>query len=115
MNPSGAKPGDKVTVTAPEADCNPRYGGNARIQVTVTDATGIEVVSTTVPMNDAGRFIYSFEVPAQTAAGDAAVAAIPDNIDWCDDTGKNNRAEGAPATLQRASCVLPMKPLSITR
>jgi hypothetical protein len=114
VNPSSAKPGDKVTVTAPDAVCNPRYGENARIQVTVTDATSVEVVNTTAPMNDAGGFIYSFEVPAQTA-GDAAVTAIPYNIDWCDDTGKNNRADGAAVTLQRASCVMPMKPLSITR
>lgn len=115
VNPSSAKPGDKVTVRAPDADCNPRYGQNASIQVTVTDATSVAVINTTAPMNDAGGFIYSFEVPAQMAAGEAAVTAIPFNIDWCDDTGKNNRADGAAATLQRASCVTPMKPLSITR
>ena len=115
VNPSSAKPGDEVTVTAPDAGCNPRYGGQARIQVTVTDAASVEVINATAPMNDAGGFIYTFEVPAQTAAGEAAVSAIPYNIDWCDDTGKNNRANGAVGTLQRASCVMPMRPLSITR
>jgi hypothetical protein len=65
VDPSIAKAGDKVTVTAPDADCNPRYGQNARIHVTVTDATSVEVINTTAPMNDAGGFIYSFEVPTQ--------------------------------------------------
>jgi len=115
VNPSSAKAGEKVTIAAPDADCNPRYGENARIQVTVTDATGIEVLNSTAAMNDAGGFTYTFEVPAQTAAGEAAVTAMPYNIDWCDDTGKNNRADGAVATLQRASCVLPMMPLNVTR
>ncbi|MEC5181597.1 hypothetical protein RCH07_002966 [Arthrobacter sp. CG_A4] len=108
-----------MTVTAPDSGCNPRYGVNARIQVTVTDAASAEVVNTTAPMNDAGGFTYTFEVTAQAAAGAAAVTAFPYNIDWCDDTGRNNRADsnraaGAAVSLQRASCVMPMKPLSIT-
>ena len=43
--PSSAKPGDSVTVEAPDADCNPRYGANARIQVTITDAAGLDVLT----------------------------------------------------------------------
>ena len=54
--PSSAKPGDAVTVMAPDADCNPRYGSNARIQVIMTDAAGMDVVAATAPMNDAGAF-----------------------------------------------------------
>lgn len=115
VTPISAKAGDTVTVTAPDAECNPRYGDNARIQVTVTDAASVEVINATAPMNDAGGFVYSFEVPAQMAAGEAAVTAIPYNIDWCDDTGKNNRVNSAALTLQRASCVMPMKPIRITR
>jgi hypothetical protein len=115
LDSPSVKAGGKVTVTAPDADCNPRYGENALIQVTVADATGVKVIDATAPMNDAGGFTYSFEVPAQTAAGDAAVLALPYNIDWCDDTGRNNRADGAATTLQRASCAPPTKPLSITR
>lgn len=115
--PSSAKPGDRLTVTAPDADCNPRYGGNARIQVTMTDAAGVEVLTATAPMNDAGSFSYGFEVPAGTAAGEAAITAMPFNIDWCDDTGRNNRVAGAAAavTLERVSCVIPTKPLTIIR
>lgn len=113
--PSNAKAGAEVTVSAPAADCNPRYGQNALIQVIVTDADGVKVIDTTAPMTDAGAFTYTFNVPPQTAAGDAAVSATPFDIDWCDDTGTNNRADGAAATLERASCATPMKPLAIVR
>ena len=116
LTPTTAAPGQSVTVAAPDADCNPRYGKNARIQVSVTDATGVEVVNTTSAMNDAGGFTYTFVVPARTAAGDAAVTAVPYNIDWCDDTGRNNRVAGAAdVRLERVSCVVPMKPLTVTR
>jgi hypothetical protein len=115
VNPASTKAGEKVTVTAPGADCNPRYGKNALIQVTVIDASGVKVIDTTAPMNDDGGFTYTFEVPARTAAGDAAVTAMPYGLDWCDDTGRNNRVQGTAATLERASCAMPVKPLSITR
>ncbi|MBT2531386.1 hypothetical protein J7E83_04450 [Arthrobacter sp. ISL-48] len=104
-----------MTVRAQDADCNPRYGANALIQVTVTDATGTQVINTTAPMNDAGGFVYAFDVPPQTAVGDATVEAIPHNVDWCDDTGRNNRVQGAPVALERTSCVARTETLSITR
>jgi hypothetical protein len=113
VNPTSATPGAEVTVTAPDADCNPRYGAEARIQVTVTDAANVEVLNATAPMNDAGGFAFAFRVPDSAAAGDATVVAIPYNLDWCDDTGRNNRAAGIGATLQRVSCAIPVKPLSI--
>lgn len=113
--PSSAKPGDRVTLTAPDADCDPRYGANARIQVTMTDAAGAEVFTATAPMNDGGSFSYAFDVPAGTADGEAAITAMPFNIDWCDDTGRNNRVAGAAVTLERVSCVIPTKPLTIIR
>jgi hypothetical protein len=102
---------------APDADCDPRYGANARIQVTLTDAAGVDVFTATAPMNDAGGFNYDFEVPAGGVAGAAAITVMPFNIDWCDDTGRNNRvAEArAAATLERVSCVIPTRPLTITR
>ncbi|WP_254785614.1 hypothetical protein [Arthrobacter sp. ok362] len=115
LTPTEAKPGQSVTVAAPDADCNPRYGKNARIQVSVTDATGAEVVTTTSAMNDAGGFTYTFVVPARTAVGDAAVTAVPYNIDWCDDTGRNNRVAGArDVPFVQVSCAMPAKPLAIT-
>lgn len=92
-----------------------RYGENARVRVTVTDAAGAKVINRTAPMNDAGGFTYTFEVPLQAAVGDAAVEATPYDIDWCDDTGRNNRAAGAAATLERASCAARIEPLNIAR
>ncbi|TDK28313.1 hypothetical protein E2F48_03435 [Arthrobacter crusticola] len=103
-----------VTVAAPEADCNPRYGKNARIQVVIADERGVEIISTTAPMTDAGAFTFTFRVPAQMAVGEAAVTATPHKVDWCDDTGTNNRVQGA-ADLERASCAERRKPLTIIR
>ena len=114
VTPTTAGPGELVTVAAPKADCNPRYGEDARIQVILTDEQGVEVINTTAPMTDAGSFTFAFSIPARTAVGEAAVTAMPHNVDWCDDTGRNNRAEGR-AVLQRASCVLPVEQLIITR
>ena len=116
LTPTTAAPGQSVTVAVPDADCNPRYGKNARIQVSVTDATGVEVVNTTAAMNDAGGFTYTFVVPARTAVGDAVVTAMPYNVDWCDDAGRNNRVAGAGEVgFALVSCAAPMKPLTVTR
>lgn len=116
VKPSEARPGEPVTVAAPDADCNPRYGANARIQISVADSSGSKVVNTTSAMNDGGGFAYTFVVPARTAPGQATVTAVPYNVDWCDDTGRNNRVAGAAVVqLQRASCVKPVKPLTIRR
>lgn len=82
--------------------------------MTVTDAIQAELLSTIAPMNDAGGFSFSFEVPAGAAAGEAAVSAVPYNIAWCDDTGKNNRAVGTAEAMQRASCTMPVSALQIT-
>ena len=116
VNPPEASPGQTVTVSAPDADCDPRYGSDARIEVTVTDASGAEVVHETAPMNDGGGFTYAFTVPSETAAGEASVTAMPYNVDWCDDTGRNNRASGTLGVeLEVVSCAMPVKPLLITR
>lgn len=115
VTPERAQVGQNVSVTAPDAGCNPRYGQHARIHVTVTDAAGVKVVDATSPMNDAGGFTYSFSVPADSAAGAATVTAMPYNIDWCDDTGRNNRAYGSAGAghLTRASCAQPVRILTI--
>ena len=46
----------------------------------------------------------------------ATVTAMPYNIDWCDDTGRNNRAGGSirAGDLTRASCAQPVRILTIT-
>jgi hypothetical protein len=76
----------------------------------------VRPANTLSAMNDGGGSTYTFVVPARAAKGQATVTAVPCNIDWCDDTGRNNRVAGAAVVLlQRASCVLPVKPLTISR
>lgn len=113
VSPGVAGRGDSVTVHAADADCNPRYGQNARIYVSVTDAAGHAFVSTTAAMNDAGGFAFQFDVPLQAAPGEASVEAYPFGVDWCDDTGTNNRVRHAEG-FSRASCAARTKPLTIT-
>jgi hypothetical protein len=116
VTPERAQLGQNVNVTAPDADCDPRYGEHARIHVTVTDAAGTKVLDATSAMNDAGGFTYTFIVPVNSAAGAATVTAMPYNIDWCDDTGRNNRAGGSGQAreLTRVSCAQPVRILTIT-
>lgn len=74
VKPAVAKPGETVTVHVGDADCNPRYGQDALVQIVVSDVWGQKVIMmTTAPMNDAGGFTYQFEVPPQTAPGQASV------------------------------------------
>lgn len=113
VNPSSAAIGATVIVEAQDSDCDPRYGGNAEVNVTVTDAGGRRIISTTAPMNDAGGFIYSFQVPVDAKPGEAAVEAYPHNIDWCDDTGTNNRISDGEESFIRASCVARIVPLLV--
>jgi hypothetical protein len=113
VSPSIAITGETVTVHAEDAGCNPRYGQEARIQVTVTDAAGGEVIKETGPMNDAGGFTFRFEVPQDASAGEASVEAVPYAVDWCDDTGRNNRVPQSSG-FERASCAARAEILTIT-
>ncbi len=113
VSPSSAKPGDSITVHAEDARCNPRYGQDALVQVTVTDAAGRNVIRETAPMNDAGGFSFRFVLPQRASAGEASVEAVPYALDWCDDTGRNNRM-AHPSGLQRASCAARTEPLTVT-
>lgn len=112
VTPSSAKPGDSVTVSAPDATCDPRYGANAQVAVILTDSAGAVVLQELAPMNDAGGFRFEFEVPAASAAGAEVVTAVPHGLDWCDDTGRNNRV-AHNGDFETASCVLPMQTLTI--
>ena len=112
VSPSRAKTGERVAVHAEDAGCNPRYGQDALIQVIVTDATGQMIIKETAPMNDAGGFTFQFTVPQQAAAGEASVEAVPYALDWCDDTGRNNRVPQSSG-MQRASCAARTEPLTI--
>lgn len=109
-----AQRGDPVQISAPDADCDPRYGPQAQVEISITDAQGTEVIHTTEPMGDAGKFSYTFEVPQDMELGKAAISAFPHAVDWCDDTGVNNRIYGGLAIV-RASCSIPVKTLAIIR
>lgn len=113
VTPSEAEPGGQVTVSAPDASCGARYGHNAQVQVTLRDANGTEVLKELAPMTDDGGFSFVFTVPPATVPGKAAVVAYPYNLDWCDDTGVNNRAGAGPRTLALVSCAEPLVPLVI--
>lgn len=113
VSPSNAKIGETVTVQAEDAGCNPRYGQDALIQVTVTDGAGQDIVEETAPMNDAGGFTFQFVVPQQAAPGKASVEAVPYALDWCDDTGRNSRVPQSLGMV-RASCAARSVPLTLT-
>jgi hypothetical protein len=113
VTPSEAKPGDRVTVRAPDATCGARYGRGAQVQVTVRDLYGSVVLEELAPMTDDGGFSFVFTVPDGMAPGEAAVGAYPYHLDWCDDTGVNNRVAAGPQTLVLVSCAERMVPLVI--
>ena len=113
VTPGSARPGSAVVVAAPDAGCDPRYGPDARIAITVTDAEGKKILQQLGPMNDAGGFRFEFKVPKAAVPGLAVVTAVPHGVDWCDDTGRNNRVHH-PTGIQRSSCVIPAEPLGIT-
>lgn len=101
-------------MSAADASCDPRYGENAQIQVEVMDGSGVKIVDELAPMNDAGGFSVQVEIPVSAVPGPGLVSAYPYNVDWCDDTGKNNRAGArSAAEIQRVSCVIPSLPLKI--
>lgn len=113
VTPSEAAPGATITVAAPDATCDPRYGHNASISIAVLDSSGQTVLNTTAPMRDAGSFSITFPLPNAVVPGKGLVSAYPKDIDWCDDTGRNNRAQGGPTTLSRASCAMPAESISV--
>ncbi|MFJ4263467.1 hypothetical protein ACIPYU_13585 [Paenarthrobacter nicotinovorans] len=115
VNPASARPGEAVTISAPGAKCDPRYGPDAQVLIVITDAAGVEVLKATAPMTDTGAFTFTVDIPAQIAPGVLAVNASPDGVDWCDDTGRNNRVALGAAELARASCAVRTEPLTITK
>ena len=112
VTPSEAKPGDHVTVSAPDTKCDARYGQDAQVSVEVLDMYGTPVLKELAAMTDDGGFTFVFTVPAGMAPGKAGVTAYPYNVDWCDDTGVNNRASG-PQTLVQVACAQVVLPLVV--
>lgn len=118
LGADSARAGEPVSVSAPDATCDPRYGKDAQVQVEVMDGSGTRVLETLAPMNDAGGFSLTVNLPETAVPGEGFVVAQPFGVDWCDDTGRNNRLGGAAGTgagsgIQRVSCVMPTRPLLI--
>jgi hypothetical protein len=116
VHPETARPGKQITVSAPDATCNPSYGYDAKVEVSLTDAAGTEVLRKTGPMNNDGGFTFVLKVPSGLKPGQAGVTAVPYGLDWCDDTGRNNRLsrQGTGDGIARTSCVMPVVPLTIS-
>jgi hypothetical protein len=113
VSPAAAKPGDQVTVSAPDTTCVARYGADARVQVELLDPYGSTVLEELAPMTDDGGFTFVFTVPAGVAPGKAGVTAYPYGVDWCDDTGVNNRVGAGPQAMVRVACAQRLVPLVI--
>jgi hypothetical protein len=111
-----------VTVTANDASCHPRYGQNAQIEISVMNAQMVEIFHGLGPMSDDGGFTFELVLPVTAEPGKVTVIARPYDLDWCDETGVNNRLNGAEApegggdpglALERADCINPVQPLLI--
>ncbi|GAB3537069.1 hypothetical protein GCM10027403_20010 [Arthrobacter tecti] len=113
LSSSTVQAGEDVTVRASDADCNPRYGAAAQVEVQLIKLRNDVVASGTGPMGDSGAFEYTLTVPDDAPLGEYVVVAMPYRVDWCDDTGRNNRVSGS-AALERVACVRPEAPLTVT-
>lgn len=113
-------PGGELIISAPDATCDPRYGQDAQIQIELLDSANQVIDTKLAPMADAGSFDYAMKLPASLKPGTYGISATPHNLDWCDDTGKNNRTENpgfgtTGLVMVRASCVTPLEQLSVTK
>lgn len=105
-------PSETLGMSAPDATCNPRYGKDARVRIDLVDARQQVVLTELAPMSDAGSFAFDLRIPGGTKPGAYGITAMPNGLDWCDDTGSNNRLGGADTGIEgvaaaRASCAMP--------
>ena len=119
LEPSSVKAGSTLKVSAPDATCDPRYGERAQIQLEVLDSRNQVLFAELAPMGDAGSFDHVLRIPADTKPGSYGVSATPHDLDWCDDTGRNNRvgSTGLPQSgtvIVRASCAMPLVSFTVT-
>lgn len=120
LEPSTVKAGSALKVWAPDATCNPRYGERAQIQIELLDEQNEVLLSKLAPMGDAGSFEHSLRIPADLKPGNYNISASPHGVDWCDDTGRNNRIENpdfgrSGVLVVRASCATPYEPFRVVK
>lgn len=112
--------GGTLRVSAPEATCNPSYGDKAQIEIQLLDSQHKVLETQLAPMRDTGSFDYQLALPSTLRAGTYSISAFPHDLDWCDDTGVNNRlknssSQNSGVVIVRASCVIPIKEFTVTR
>lgn len=112
-------PGGTLRVSAPEATCDPRYGQDAKVRVDLVNGRREILLSELAPMSDAGAFTHVLKIPATLKPGAYGISAAPDGMDWCDDTGRNNRLEnpgfgGTGLGVVPAACAVPHVGFEVT-
>ncbi|RAX48741.1 hypothetical protein DQ353_13500 [Arthrobacter sp. AQ5-05] len=105
-------PGETLGISAPDALCNPGHGEDALVRVELVDARQQVLPTRLAPMSDAGSFAIGLRVPAGTTPGAYGIAGMPDRLDSCGDTGRNNRLGSAGTGIEgsaqaRASWAMP--------
>lgn len=112
--------GGTLRISAPEATCNPSYGNNAQIEIQLVDSKHKVIETKLAPMTDTGSFNYQLTVPSTLRAGTYSISALPHDLDWCDDTGVNNRLknsniQNSGVVIVRASCITPFKEFKVIK
>lgn len=114
-----AAPGETLGISAPGATCNPGYGKDAQVRIELVDNQQQVVSTELAPMSDDGAFTHDLRIPGGTTPGSYGITAIPDGMDWCDDTGRDNRLCVADLGVNgisaaRASCAVPRIGFQVT-
>lgn len=120
LDPSNVRAGSDLKISAPDATCNPRYGERAQIQIELLNGRNEVVLTELAPMNDAGSFEHTLRIPATTKPGSYSISATPYGVDWCDDTGRNNRIENpgfgqSGMAVIRVACATPYVPFRVVK
>ena len=120
VGPSSLRAGAELKISAPDASCDPRYGERAQIQIELLNDRNEVLLTELVPMGDAGSFEYALRIPAGTKPGDYSISATPYGVDWCDDTGRNNRIENpgfgqSGLAVIRVACATPYKAFRVVK
>lgn len=112
-------PGGTLRISAPDATCDPRYGEDAKVRIDLVNVRQEVLLTELAPMSDAGAFTHALEIPASLEPGSYGISAAPDGVDWCDDTGRNNRLENPDfgdtgLGVLRAACGVPHVGFQVT-
>lgn len=109
LSPTTVAPGRVVSIRAIDApECDPRYGRDAEVQISLSDGRSHPLLDVRAPMSSAGAFEAELVIPEDAEPGDYFVSAIPYDIDNCFDTNARSSE-----TITRTSCAALLKPLIV--